>query len=262
MNMKKLLCVTLSGALTIGILASCGQKASDSDEIKENTSQSESVSDPDATAYIPDEVPSKFKATNDNITDKTEGGVEVAVDARDGEERYNFESEDLGFVDTRSGALLKIGMSSDEIESLIGSPRVIDLDYRIYDSIVIQYNDDMKAIKLIVASGNMEGNDDPTRFVSPRGIKISSSLDEFKSVYGDEYFESNIDTDDDTSSMNGSTRAIRYYSQDGDTYTYLGQSYTKDNKPENDSDLIMQTFLFEPGTNNVSVITVQTGESI
>lgn len=260
MNMKKFLCVTLSAALAVGIFASCGKKASEAGSIKDNNTST--VADPDATAYIPAEVPSKFKASSGNITEKSDGGVEVALDAREGEERHNFESEDLGFVDTETGALLKIGMSSDEIESLIGQPRTIDVDYRIYDSIIIQYSDDMKAIKLIVAMGNMEENDNPTRFVSPRGIRLSSSLDEFKSVYGDEYFEGSADTAESGSgAMNGATRAIRYYSQNGSSYTYLGQSYTKDNKPENDSDLIMQTFLFETGTNNVSVMTVQTGES-
>ena len=259
MNMKKVLCVTLSAILAAGVFASCGNKAADSDEM---TTQ-QNVASPDATPYIPEEVPSKFKASSANITENTEGGVTVALEERAAEERYNFENEDLGFVDTESGALIKIGMSADEIESLIGQPRVIDVEYRVYNSIVVQYDNDMKAVKLIVAMGNMEQNDNPQRFVSPRGIKLSSSLDEFKSVYGDEYFEG-TDTADSNSSdaMNGATRAIRYYSKDNDNYTYIGQSYTNETKPENDSDLIMQTFLFEAGTNNITVITIQTGEAV
>ena len=40
----------------------------------------------------------------------------MSVAPREGDERYKFENDDLGFVDTESGALLKIGMSSEDVE--------------------------------------------------------------------------------------------------------------------------------------------------
>lgn len=261
MKLKKFLCFTISAVLCLSILASCGKNADTDSGNSVNNNNVGEIADPDATPYIAQEIPSKFKASGKNITESADGGVEVGIDAREGSERYNFENEDLGFVDTLSGAQLNIGMSADEIESLIGKPRVIDLDYRVYNGIVIQYNNDMNAIKLIVAEGNMEQDDNPVRFVSPRGIKLSSSFDDFISVYGDEYYAAEMSSEENDVSMNGSTRAIRYYAKDGNSYTYLGQSYNKDNKPESDSDLIMQTFLFEPGTNVITAITVQTGES-
>lgn len=261
MKLKKILCFTISAAICLSVLASCGKKADTDSNNSVNSNNVGEVADPDATPYIAQEIPSKFKASSKNITKAADGGVEVSIDAREGSERYNFETEDLGFVDTLSGAQLSLGMSADEIESLIGKPRVIDLDYRIYNGIVVQYNNNMNAIKLIVAAGNMEEDDNPIRFVSPRGIKLSSSFDDFINVYGDEYYGSEISSEENDVNMNGSTRAIRYYAKDGNSYTYLGQSYNKDNKPKNDSDLIMQTFLFEPGTNVVTAVTVQTGEA-
>ena len=53
--------------------------------------------------------------------------------------------------------------------------------------------------------------------------------------------------------------AVRYYAKNGDTFNYLGGSYTKENKPENDADLIMQTFLFSTETKTVSVMSVGNG---
>ena len=260
MKLKKILCVAVSAALAIGALTACGKKASDPEAAKETSGLSSTAVNPDATPYVTDEVASEFMAKGTNITSNPDGGVTVAVEAREGEKRHEFETEDLGFVDTKSGALLKIGMSIDEIESIIGQPRELDGSYRTYDGIVIEYNDNSKAIKLILSNGNMRETDSPTRYVSPRGIKLTSSLDEFKSVYGDEYIDGS-ETAQEQSAMNGSTRAIRYYAQDGDKYSYIGVSTSKDTTPENDSDLIMQMFLFEPGTNTVSAMTVQTGES-
>lgn len=239
--------------LCVTMLASCGSN-------KNNTTNTSSVADAEATPYIPEEVPSKFKASLDNI-EKTENGVTVSLDKREGDDRYSFENEDLGFVDTKSGALLKLGMTSDEIESLIGKPKSIDLEYRVYDGIVIEYNNDMETVKLIVASGNMKDDDESQRFVTPRGLTLMSSFDDFTNVYGDEYYPADTSDGGENSGMNGATRAVRYYAKDGSSYSYIGQGYTKDTKPEDDKNLISQMFIFEPGSNSVSAITVQTGEA-
>jgi len=91
---------------------------------------------------------------------------------------------------TLRAELAEIGMSSEDVEKLIGAPRTVDRDgFRIYSGIVIKYDDNGNASQMIVAAGNMEGDDNPNRFVSPRGVKLSTTLDEFKSVYGDEYNE-------------------------------------------------------------------------
>lgn len=260
MKFKRIFCVAVSVALAVSALTACGKKASDPKEAANTGETPSKVVNPDASPYAAKEVPSQFMAKSDNITAKDNGGVDVAVDRREGEARHSFDTEDLGFVDTMSGALLKIGMSIDEIESIIGQPREIDGEYRIYDGIVFQYNNDSKVIKIIVSAGNIAETDSPTRYVSPRGIKLSSTLNDFKSTYGDEYIDGS-ETAQEASAMNGSTRAIRYYAKNGDKYNYIGESTSKDTTPENVSDLIMQTFLFETGTNNVSAMTVQTGES-
>ena len=65
---------------------------------------------------------SQFKANGSNITEKRKAEAFLCLLLqREGDERYNFENDDLGFVDTESGALLKIGMSSEDVEKLIGA---------------------------------------------------------------------------------------------------------------------------------------------
>ena len=151
-------------------------------------------------------------------------------------------------------------MSSEDVEKLIGAPRTVDRDgFRKYSGIVIKYDDNGNASQMIVAAGNMEGDDNPNRFVSPRGVKLSTTLDEFKSVYGDEYNEPSQAAEGDETIKSSAMMAVRYYAKNGDTFNYLGGNYTKENKPENDADLIMQTFLFSTETKTVSVMSVGNG---
>lgn len=260
--MKKILCVVLSLSLSVIVLASCGKKAAEpsaANTATNNPTQNALTAEPNSTPFIAKNVPKEFKASGGNITERENGGVEVAVEERKGDDRHVFESEDLGFVDSESGALIRIGMTVDEIENLIGLPKVVDgQNYRVYDGIIIKFDEQGNSVKLIVAMGNMNEDENITRYVTPRGIKLSSSLEQFKNVYGDEY-QDGTETDSETISGAGATMAIRYYAQDGNNYKYLGQSYSKDNKPENDSDLIWQTFLFDTATKNVSAIAVENG---
>ncbi len=255
---KKLLCIGLSAMLAAGIFSGCGKKATDSGKLNENnTSQSESGHDdtvgPDSTPYAAQSVPHQFEAEGDNVTKREDGGVDVAVDARDGDDRYEFEDEDLGFVDTMSGALISIGMSIDDVESLIGEPRYIDgQDNRFYSGIAVKYDDDMNVERLVVAAGNMEQSDNPERFVTPRGIKLGASEDEFASVYGDQY---NDPQDGDENS--NTSRAVRYYTTDGDGYKYAGNDFTA--LSGDNSSTVTQSFMFSPETGGLSVISLQKG---
>ena len=260
--MKKILCAAVAAVLAVGALTACGNKPSEPSgaDAGKNSQQNVTTAEPASSPFVPEEVPSQFKANGSNITEKEGGGVSVSVAPREGDERYNFENDDLGFVDTESGALLKIGMSSEDVEKLIGAPRTVDRDgFRIYSGIVIKYDDNGNASQMIVAAGNMEGDDNPNRFVSPRGVKLSTTLDEFKSVYGDEYNEPSQAAEGDESIKSSAMMAVRYYAKNGDTFNYLGGSYTKENKPENDADFIMQTFLFSTETKTVSVMSVGNG---
>ncbi len=256
---KKLLCIGLSALLAAGIFSGCAKKASDSGDLTENNKTSQSDSEhrdtvgPDSTPYVAQSVPHQFEAEGDNVTKREDGGVDVAVDARDGDNRYEFDDEDLGFVDTMSGAVISIGMSIDDVESLIGEPRYIDgQDNRFYSGIAIKYDDDMNVSRLVVASGNMEQSDSPERFVTPRGIKLGASVEDFASVYGDEY--NNPQEGGEDISV---TRAVRYYTQNGDDYEYAGNDFNT--LTGDTSSVITQSFIFSPETGGLSVISLQKG---
>lgn len=265
---KKLICFAAAVCLSASALTACGSKTSqDTDQnntasTQNNTTQETQQFNPDATPYAAKEIPNEFKAAGKNIKAGENGAVVVALKEMEDEERHEFLDEDLGFVDTMSGALLRIGMTAEEIENIIGTPRSIDIDARIYDGLVVQFDEDGKAIKLVVTEGYVLDTDNPKRYVSPRGISLGSSLDDFKSVYGDEYKAGgNTENAEGSAAMNGSTRAIRYYAKNGNSFSYIGESTSKDTRPENDADLISQMFLFSAGENTVSAMTVQTGES-
>ncbi len=255
---KKLICIGLSALLAAGIFSGCGKKASDSGDLTENnTSQSEGehrdTLEPGATPYVAQSVPHQFEAEGDNVTKRGDGGVDVAVDARDGDDRYEFDDEDLGFVDTMSGAVITIGMSIDDVESLIGEPRYIDgQDNRFYSGIAVKYDGDMNVSRLVVASGNMEQGDSPERFVTPRGIKLGASVEEFASVYGDQY--NNPEEGGEDISV---TRAVRYYTQSGDGFAYAGNDFNT--LTGDKSSVITQSFIFSPETGGLSVISLQKG---
>lgn len=263
---KKLFCLALVFTLAAGTLASCAKDDADTDE--NTTSSVTSTQDidtvaPDATPFVPEEVPSEFAADRSNITKNDDGSVSVSLEAREGESRHEFEEDDLGFVDTTTGAIIKIGMTVDEVESLIGLPKAVDsMNARIYNGIVVIYGDDGTVEQLVVAAGNMDESDIPDKFVTPRGVKLSTTLDEFKSVYGDEYsVPGNTDASNaDVSSS--ATTAVRYYARNGNDFTYLGQNYTAENKPENDSDLVTQMFLFSNETQAVTAISIKTGTDV
>ncbi len=262
--MKKVLCAVLSLTLAAGVLSACGKKATQGGDVQDNAVQSGTVTKaPDATPNTAESIPSQFKATGSNITESADGGVEVAVEEREGEERYTFDTEDLGFVDTTTGAIIKIGMTVDEVESLIGAPiRVDSSSARIYSGIVVLYDDNGTVEQLIVGAGNMNEGDDPGRFVTPRGVQLYTTLEQFKAVYGDEYNAPAEPAEGDTSIKSTATMAVRYYAKDGDNFTYLGESYTNENKPENDKDLITQTFLFSTESNQVSVMSIKSGTQV
>ncbi len=254
---KQILCIFLSGLLMAGVLSGCGKDATESEDLAEKTDTSQSekadMTGPDATPYAAQSVPHQFRASGSNITERDGGGVDVAVEERSGEERYSFQEEDLGFVDTMSGAFIKIGMSLDEIESLIGKPRYIDgQDNRFYSGIAIKYDGDMKAVRLVVAAGNMETGDSPERFVTSRGVKLGSSIEEFASVYGDEYNNPQEGGEDSSA-----TRAVRYYTKNGDGYEYAGNDFTKLNGDT--ASIVSQFFIFSPETGGLSVISLQQG---
>ena len=262
---KKLICIGLSALLAASVFAGCGKQATDPGKLTEKDASEIEIDNNDtlgleATPYIAESVPQEYAAEGDNITPSENGGVDVAIDVRKGDERYEFEEEDLGFVDTASGAVIKIGMTIDEIESLIGVPRSIDSQgNRFYSGIAVQYDANMTATRLVVAGGNMETSDDPVRFVTPRGIRLGDSIDDFMSVYGDDYNDpAKAAEGDDTVSM-AATMAVRYYKQEGSSFTYAGSSFNGDQVPANNSSRITQTFIFSPETGGVSVISLERG---
>lgn len=263
--MKKILCFACAATLAVTVLTACGNQASEGGGVKDSalsTEENVATMVPNSTPYVPAEVPSKFKASGSNIKQGDDGYV-VDLEERQGEERYDFESEDLGFVDTKTGAIISIGMTADDIEDIIGSPRTVDREkYRKYDGIIIKYDDDQKASQIIVAAGNMDGDDDPHRYVSPRGVKLNTTLDSFKTVYGDEYTSPKEAAEGDDSIKSTASMAVRYYAKNGNDFEYLGGSYNNNNKPENDEDLIMQTFMFSLETDNISVMSIQAGTEL
>lgn len=202
--------------------------------------------------------------TGENIVVKNEGTVtddgdernyEVQLDERTEETQNDYAEDDLALVDTVSGKKISLGMTEAEIEEIAGAPLKNDMDYRVYDGVVVKYTDGLAA-SFIVASGQFEG-DKATRFVTSRGISVGTTADDFKKAYGDSLREGKevIDTESGETSKNAN-RAVRYFEKKDNKIKFIGTELTPEQKNGDTSDYYMQDYMFSKVDGSVATIRI------
>lgn len=194
---------------------------------------------------------------NGQAADDTAEGtpVEVPLDERNEEAQYTYTEEDLSMVDTTTGKRITLGMNIADVEAITGEPITIDQTYRIYDGIVVNYRDDTAAV-LIVARGNMTEGSDPGRYVTTRGVSLSTSVEDFYKAYGTSASADKPVAEEGQEAPVNSTGATRYLQKDGDQIKYLGTDLTQENRPEDLSTLYLQDFIFNSETGLIDSIRV------
>lgn len=237
-NMKKLLCGALAFSMLAVTLTSCGRQETKS-------------------------------ATGENIVQQTtpegETVYDVQLDERNEETTHQYGEEDLGFVDTKTGQKIYLGMTAEQVEKVTGAATSsVQGGYQIYDGIVVQYSDENVAVSMIVAEGNIPNPESMERYVTARGVKLGMSVDDFKKTYGDEIDlpETENTEESEAGVTNSSITATRYILKDGKNLEYLGTNLNKENRPEDTSNLYLQDFMFNTENQTVTSIRVSTYDAI
>ncbi|MEG2583734.1 MAG: hypothetical protein RSA27_04445 [Oscillospiraceae bacterium] len=249
MNKKKLLCATIAVVLATTTFAACGKKDTATPAAKNANSVAEQ---------------------NKKSTAKP---VNIPVEERAEEKKYEYTDADFGLIDTTTGKGIVLGMSLTDIEEVTGSPVKVDRDYRTYDGVVVKYTNDIAEV-LIVASGNMAEGMTPTKYATNRGVKLGTSVNDFHKAYGDKVSEKrsndtgadaavNDDTANNTAKPDArATGATRYLKRDGKKIEYLGTDLTKENRPEDTSLVYLQDFIFSTEKNTVETIRIGKNDTI
>lgn len=230
--LNRILCVSLSCVLALSVLSGCGKKTAS--QTGENIVQ---------------------KTENTQTESGEERNYEVQLDERTEETQYQYAEDDLALVDTVSGKKISLGMTEQEVEAIAGEPMQKDLDYRVYDGVVVRYIDGAAA-SMIVASGQFEG-EKATRFVTTRGIKIGTTVDDFKKAYGDSYAQGEERTDEKTGeTYKVAGRAVRYFEKNGNKIKYIGTELPDDKKDADTSNYYFQDFMFSNKDGSVTTIRI------
>jgi len=111
------------------------------------------------------------KAEPQEGDDSSSKNFEVELDKRSERTKYQYDMDDLSFVDTVTGKKVIIGMTMEEIEAITGSPITDSGTHRIYDGLIVQY-DQGRSVALIVSSGLFTNEQQATRFMSSRGVGL------------------------------------------------------------------------------------------
>ena len=221
MNVKRILFIALATMLSLSLLSGCGKK----DTKQENAS-----------------------STGSNLIQKSEPQegdtsankhYEVQLDERDREEAYQYSKEDLSYIDTVTGGSVSIGMTIGEVDGIAGASMLDDTRYRIYDGLVVQFDDAGKAVALVVSGGLFINEAQSTRFVTPRGVSLYTSREDFAKAYGD-------------ISLDKADGAIRYFMIDGDKVEYLGEELTREQQTKYAGKIFMQEFMFDKETDKIN----------
>lgn len=223
---NRILSGTLTCALAITVLSGCGQKTA--------------------------------SQTGENIVQNDAGAernYEVKLDERADDAKYSYAEDDLTLIDTVSGKRIALGMTEKEVEEVAGEPIGKDLDYRVYDGVVVRFIDDAAAT-MIVASGQFEG-ERATRFVTSRGVKIGTSAEDFKKAYGDDCAASEERTDEKTGeTYKVAGRAVRYFEKSGNKIKYIEEEPSKEQKNDSSSKYYFQDFMFSNKDGSVTTIRI------
>lgn len=229
MNTKKILTIIMAVSLAVLTLASCGKK---------ETASSQGT----------------------NIVQNQETGeVDVTLDERTEDTQYQYDTDDLSFIDSKNGQGISIGMSMPDIEAITGEPIRKSGSNVVYNGITVQYNDENVSVGMSISGGEFDDETAKIRFKTSRGVGLGTSFEDFSKAYGNLSNErKEEETAEDGTVINGETpaNAVRYFKADGNKVEYLGNSKNDDVKSTDKDKLYMQYFMFDKETNCVSAIKV------
>lgn len=181
---------------------------------------------------------------------------EVELDKRPGKTKYQYDMDDLSFVDTVTGKKVIIGMTSSEIEAIAGQPITDAGTHCVYDGLIVQYEND-QSVALIVSGGLFTNEAQSTRFMSSRGVGLRTGYDDFVKAYGDLYNEGEQETTQEGETIIKSLdSAVRYFMVDGTRVEFLGTKLTEEMKQQYAGKLYMQDFSFEHAENKLTTMRV------
>ncbi len=186
-----------------------------------------------------------------------EKNYEVKLDERSKDTMYQYGMDDLSFVDTVTGKKVTIGMSVENLEEVAGTPITVDNNYRIYDGLIVQFNEENKAVALLISGGLFQSESQGTRFMTTRGVGLLTGREDFVKAYGDLYNEGETETDENGEVViKKLSNAVRYFSVDGNKVEYLGIELTEDMKQKYSGKLYMQDFMFDREANQITTMRV------
>ena len=216
-------------------LAGCGSKAGTGDK-----------------NIVPVQTQAGEQQQGNGSAETPQSNYDVLLDERSEKEQYSYSMDDLSFVDTVSGKKVSVGMSEQEVEAAAGAPKQIDREYRIYNGLVVQFQDD-KAVSLIVASGQFTDEAEAHRYKTTRGVGLDTSFDDFSKAYGDQYNASQPGNEEQQATPGS---AIRYFKKDGSKIEFLGTTLSAEQEKDTEN-LYIQDFLTDRTTNQI--ITMRVG---
>ncbi len=229
MNTKKFLTIFMILSLAVLTLVSCGKKETAS---------------PQGT----------------NIVQNQETGeVDVTLDERTEETKYQYDTDDLSFIDSTTGQGISIGMALPDIEAVTGEAVRKSGSNVIYNGISVQYNQENISVGMTLSSGEFDDETIKTRYKTSRGVGLNASFEDFSKAYGDLSNERKEEqTAEDGTVISGETpaNAVRYFKADGSKVEYLGNNRNDAVKATDKDKLYMQYFMFDKETNCVSAIKV------
>ena len=221
MNIKRILFIAMAAMLSLSLLSGCGKKVDKKETASSTGSNVIQKSEPQE---------------GDTSANKH---YEVQLDERDEESAYQYSKEDISYIDTVTGGSVFIGMTIEEVDAIAGASMLDDTRYRIYDGLVAQFDEKGKAAALVVSGGLFINEAQSTRFVTPRGVSLYTSRDDFAKAYGD-------------IALDNAESAIRYFMIDGDKVEYLGEKLTQEQQTKHAGKIFMQEFMFDKESNKIN----------
>ena len=250
MKLKNLTILSVSAILALSTLTACGDKQQTGGTASNTTSQTQS---------------GEKQGSSIDYGENAAKDMPFKVDLKENseEESYNFTGDDLTLINTESGTSIWPGMTTAQLEAIVGAPIKTDGDYKIYNGLVVKYENDI-AMSLIVSEGNIqENNQTAGRFMTTRGVAIGTSIDDFKKAYGSQTAErSETITDENGNkvvdeSTTETVGAIRYMRRGADgSVTYLGGELTDEEARKGTSDVYIIDFTFDNAANIIATIRV------
>lgn len=184
-----------------------------------------------------------------------ERNFEVKLDERDESTQYEYGTDDLSLVDTVSGKKIMLGMTEAEIQEITGEPQKTDIEYKIYDGVVVKYSEGI-AVSFIVSNGQFKDGK-ATRYFTSRGVGVGTSTDNFMKAYGDSYNKGEETVDEESGEVTrDASRAVRYFEKDGSKIKFLGTELSEEQKEGDTTNYYMQDFMFSNVSDSIATMRI------